>query len=137
MELSVAIALLNQGRKLHVLSWLIFMITAISGAYFGAINLAIIMIILAFTLAITQSYYALRVSLDYDFFQLLDKETASQEKLQLFDTILRKYGLIKHNEERSLESRALGAMNLLKMQLIYFALQSIFYLASLFLWLLI
>lgn len=137
MELSVVIALLTQGKKVHVLSWLIFIITALTNAYFGVINLAIIVIILAFTLAVAQSYYALRASLDYDFFQLLQKETASNEKLQLFDTALRKYGLIKHNETRSLESRTLGAVNLLKLQLIYFALQSIFYLASLLLWLLI
>lgn len=137
MELSILIALLNQSKTLNIVSWVIFMITAMTHAYLGSITLVIIIIMIAFILVMTQSYYALRASLDYDFFQILQKETASEEKLQSFDSVLRKYGIIQHNTIRSLESRALGAINLLKLQLIYLALQSIFYLASLSLWLLI
>lgn len=134
MELSILIATLKQGKFINQLSWLIFMTTAICVGYFTSMALAIIAILSAFILVITQSFYALRTSLDYEFFQILHKETPNLEHLKQFDEILWKHQFIKNLDThtiRSLDSRIAGAMRLIKSQMIYLALQIIFYILTL------
>ena len=131
MELSVLIIILKQGKKINCLSWIIFLITLITMLFLSATNFAIITIISAFILALVQTYYALRISLDYDFFILLQKNSTNNETLVEFDNALRKCQLIKNNETRTLDHRILGTLKLIKNQLIYLALQSTFFLISL------
>ena len=140
MELSILIATLKHGKFINQLSWLIFMTTAICVGYFASMAFAIIAILSAFILVIAQSFYALRTSLDYEFFQILHKETPNIEHLKQFDEILLKHQFIKNLDThtiRSLDSRIAGAMRLIKSQVIYLGLQILLFMFSLIVTLLI
>lgn len=134
MELSILIATLKQGKIINILSWIIFIITAVCIGYFAPMTFAIIAILIAFTLVITQTFYALRISLDYEFFKILQTATPETENLKQFDEILFKHQFIKKLDAqniRSLDSRIAGAMRLIKSQMIYLGLQIIFYIFGL------
>lgn len=130
MELSVLITLLKQGKLINRSSWAIFIITALSCAYFAPFKFAIVATFIAFVLLVAQTYYALRIAMDYEFFQLLQNESPSIENLEAFDQILLKHKLIKNlepNTTRSLESRIAGIICLVKLQITYLVLQVALY----------
>lgn len=134
MELSILIATLRQGKIINGLSWLIFTLTTLCVGYFAPTPFAIIAILIAFVLLITQTYYALRIHFDYELFKLLQNAEPTHEHLKQLDEILLKHQLIKKLDPqniRSLESRILGTMKLIKLQIIYLALQIVFYILAL------
>lgn len=130
MEISVLIALLKQGKLINRSSWALFAITALSIAYLAPFRFAIIAVLIAFVLLIAQTYYALRIAMDYEFFQLLQSESTSIENLEAFDQILLKHKLIKNLEPdttRSLDNRIAGIICLVKLQITYLVLQVALY----------
>lgn len=125
------VAFLRQGILLNSISWSIFFIILIS---FLVIRMPVIEVYVVFTLSLIfwllGNYYALRVSIDQELFIALEKKAEKHEDLNLtlleMDKTMQLLGIHSKNPITktapkkliNIEERALGAIKLLKIQII-------------------
>lgn len=140
MNLVVLVNLLKQSTKIDRFSSIItatsLLLLVIVMFLFADSLIMIILSVVIFVLGIVEKYFAIRVDFDRGLFKSLQNYSSSElsSVLESMDRSLCQFGLIKKNYDplRNLESRIVGAVNLLKKQLFCSVMQTILLLGGVF-----
>lgn len=140
MNLVVLVSLLKQSTKIDRFSSIItatsLLLLVIVMFLFADSLIMIILSVVIFVLGIVEKYFAIRVDFDRELFKSLQNYSSSElsSVLESMDRSLCQFGLIKKNYDplRNLESRIVGAVNLLKKQLFCSVMQTILLLGGVF-----
>ncbi len=140
MDLVVLVSLLKQSTKIDRFSSIItatsLLLLVVVMFLFADSLIMIILSVVIFVLGIVEKYFAIRVDFDRGLFKSLQNYSNSElsSALESMDRLLCQFGLIKKNYDplRSLESRIVGAVNLLKKQLFCSVMQTILLLGGVF-----